>query len=66
MYPDEVVGTSEVQLGKDGSASKVFQGCWDEGKWIAEFTSDLVKIHGLLFRNGEWVYFAMGHWLTRC
>ncbi len=42
-YPDQIICTAEVQLGEDGGTTEMFQGRWDERKWVAELDGDLVQ-----------------------
>lgn len=43
MYPNEVIGASELQLGVNGGTPKLLQSSWDEGKRILELCGDLVE-----------------------
>ncbi len=42
-YPDEVISAAEVQLSEDGCTLEMFEGAGNEGKWIPEFDSDVIK-----------------------
>lgn len=42
-YPDEVIGAAELQLGEYSGTTEMFQGSWDEWKWVPEFARDVVE-----------------------
>lgn len=42
-YPDEVIRAAAVQLSERGCSTKMFQGCWDERKWVLELYDDVVE-----------------------
>ncbi len=74
MYPDEVVGAAEVQLGEDGGTTEMFQGCWDERKGITELHSDVIQClviytrpqAPVLFLRRKRIWKQQGTWKGGC
>lgn len=58
-YPDEVIGSMQVQHGEQMCSPKLFQGCQDQGKKIAEF--DYLFIQDTIIDTGPQVSILLCH-----